>query len=72
MDSSNPKKLPYETNHGVACNAVACDRCLMLSTLVKMLKQNFQDQVLFLNHIIQCWPNWMENDITHLALLLSV
>jgi hypothetical protein len=39
MDSSNPKKLPYETNHGVACNAVAFDRCLMLSTLVKMLKR---------------------------------
>ena len=67
MDSSNPKKLPYETNHGVACNAVAFDRCLMLSTLVKMLKQNLQDQVLFLNHIFQCWPNWMENDITQLC-----
>jgi hypothetical protein len=49
------------------CNAVAFDRCLMLSTLVKMLKQNLEDQVLFLNHIIQCWPNGMENDITHLC-----
>ena len=41
----------------VACNAAAFDRCLMLSTLVKMLNQNLENQVLFLNHIIQCWPN---------------
>ena len=39
----------------VACNAAAFDSCLMLSTLVKMLKQNLENQVLFLNHMIQCW-----------------
>lgn len=46
MDASS-KKLRHETNHWVACNAAAFDRCLMLSTLVKMLKQKLEDQVLF-------------------------
>jgi len=41
------QKLRYETNHGVVCNAAAFDICLMLSTLVKMLKHNLEDQVLF-------------------------
>ena len=39
----------------------------MLSPLVKMLKQYLEDQVLFLNQIIQCRPNGMENDLNHLC-----
>jgi hypothetical protein len=55
MDASYPKNCDMKQITEVACNAAAFDICLMLSILVKMLKQNLENQVLFLNHIIQCW-----------------